>query len=305
MNDSSAHQTLISHVLQIWPTHQSFLEKAKVQISETPFAEELASMVLRVAGGHLDDAVKGYKWMCNMMTEEELEFRRTGHYRYSSFDEVAQKVYAHPDVMSRYMDGLLISQALWPNHVRAFQMYQRDFLPSVAGGRRHLEIGPGHGLLLYSAAKVLTGHIEAWDISASSLESTRHCLSSLNPSLAQVELRQVDFMKVPENFGYQFDSIVLSELLEHLEAPSDALEKVKRLVVPKGKLFINVPVNSPSIDHIFHFRTTSEVLDLIKCSGFKIDEHCFVPSGGYSLERAIKFGTTISCVVIASNQNEI
>ncbi len=293
-------QTLIKHVLEFWPSHQRFLEKSKASIDEIPVANELATLVLRLTESRLDEALVGYKWMCEMMVEEELEFRRTGNYRNSSFAEVEKKVYRNKDVMSRFLDGLLISQALWTNHVQAFKFYKNIFLNTVSNSQRHLEIGPGHGLLLYAATQKLLGVIEAWDISASSLESTSNCLQSLNKNNIDLELRQVDFLKFSINAIDQFDSIVLSEVLEHLETPALAIHKVYNLLRPGGVIFFNVPVNSPSIDHIFLFRSSLEVINCIKQSGFSIDQHLFVPSGGYTLERATKCETTISCMIIAT-----
>jgi 2-polyprenyl-3-methyl-5-hydroxy-6-metoxy-1,4-benzoquinol methylase len=293
-------QTLVKHVLEFWPSHQKFLEKSKASIDEISVADDLATLVLRLTKSRLGEALVGYKWMCDMMVEEEIEFQRTGNYRNSSFAEVEKIIYRNKDLMPRYMDGLLISQALWTNHVQAFKFYKNIFLNTVSNSQRHLEIGPGHGLLLYAATQKLRGVIEAWDISASALESTYDCLRCFNKNNINIELRQVDFLKSTINISDQFDSIVLSEVLEHLEKPALAMHKIYSLLRPGGVIFVNVPVNSPSIDHIFLFRSSLEVINCIKKSGFSIDQHLFVPSGGYTLERATKCGTTISCMIIAS-----
>lgn len=293
-------QTLVKHVLEFWPSHQKFLEKSKGTIDEILVADNLAALVLRLTKSRLGEALAGYKWMCDMMVEEEIVFRRTGNYRYSSYCEVEKLIYRNKDVMSRYMDGLLISQALWTNHVQAFKFYKDIFLDTVSNSQRHLEIGPGHGLLLYAATQKLLGVFEAWDNSASAIKSTSNCLRSLNKKNIDLELRQVNFLSPSINISDQFDSIVLSEVLEHIEKPASAMHRVYDLLRPGGVIFVNVPVNSPSIDHISLFRSSLEVINCIKKSGFSIDQHLFVPSGGYTLERATKYGTTISCMIIAS-----
>lgn len=259
--------------------------------------------MLRIAGSHLERAIDGYRWMCEMMLEEELYFRRTGTYRHQSFADVAGSIYGDPDVMRRYMDGLLLSQAVWPNHVEVFRMYRDVFLPAVKDGRRHLEVGPGHGLLLSYACRDLRGDIEAWDLSPSALEITRQCLAVLNPG-TDVRLRQGDFLRVAPKDAGPFDSVVMSELLEHLEAPADALRNIRALMAPGSLLFVNVPVNSPSIDHIFHFRAPAEIAAMIEACGFSIEQQQLAPSSGYSLEKAMVTQTTISCAFVATNTGD-
>ena len=80
----SSLQTLVKHVLEFWPSHQKFLEKSKGTIDEILVADNLAALVLRLTKSRLGEALAGYKWMCDMMVEEEIVFRRTGNYRYSS-----------------------------------------------------------------------------------------------------------------------------------------------------------------------------------------------------------------------------
>jgi 2-polyprenyl-3-methyl-5-hydroxy-6-metoxy-1,4-benzoquinol methylase len=295
-----ASATLIRHVLDVWPEHRRFLDKAVRELDDGRLADELASAVLRIAGDRLDAVIAGYRWMCEMMLEEEIHFRRSGTYRHSNFAEVAAAVYLDSGVMTRYMDGLLVSQALWPNHHQVFRLYRDAFLSQVRPGDRHLEIDPGHGLLLYYAAQATTGHVEAWDISASAIETTKRSLLAMGMGARNIGFRCADFMSMSSDGVTPFDRVVISEVLEHLERPDHALEKVRSLLVSGGRAFVNVPVNSPSLDHIYHFRTPAEVVSLVERAGLSMDQHCLAPSGGYSLERAVKTGTTISCAIIAS-----
>ncbi len=82
-----------------------------------------------------------------------------------------------------------------------------------------------------------------------------------------------------------FDRIVISKVLDHLENPKNALERLRSVISPKGRLFVKMPVNSPASDHIFLLTHPHEVIDLVTAAGF---------------EKAIKISAAISCVVIAT-----
>ena len=109
--------------------------------------------------------------------QEELFFRRHDRYRLESLGQAIEEVYSQPAVMTRYMNGLLMSQLWWANHTRALLSYEEDFLAGAAG--RCLEIGPGHGLLMHLAARSGFASVEALDISAASLALTKAALGRM------------------------------------------------------------------------------------------------------------------------------
>ena len=53
--------------------------------------ELVSGFILKLAEDDLDRLIDGYRWMCKMVLDEELEFRRTNQYRYSKFDEVLNR----------------------------------------------------------------------------------------------------------------------------------------------------------------------------------------------------------------------
>jgi ubiquinone/menaquinone biosynthesis C-methylase UbiE len=97
----------------------------------------------------------------------------------------------------------------------------------------------------------------------------------------------------------QFDAIVMSEVLEHLENPQQALKVLFGLAKPGGLLWLNVPVNSPAPDHIFLLRRPQEARDLVSSVGFQIVETGEFPMNDVEISRAIEKKLTISCAVIA------
>jgi 2-polyprenyl-3-methyl-5-hydroxy-6-metoxy-1,4-benzoquinol methylase len=114
-----------------------------------------------------------------------------------------------------------------------------------------------------------------------------------------VVLTQRDIL-IPSFQSGNFDSAIISEVLEHLEQPDIALRTLNGALRPGGSIFINVPVNSPAPDHIFLWSTPQEVIDLVVSSGFTVCETHLLPMTGYRVEDALKHRLSLSCVIIAS-----
>jgi SAM-dependent methyltransferase len=293
---------VIARQLGIFAGHADFLHRRFDELTpaELAFADDMAGKVEQIAGDRLSGICADYRWLCDAVLEEELFFRRHGRYRLSSFAEAEASVYGDPAVMARYMNGLLLTQLFWRPHAEALQFFRDVFLPANPPNFSHLEIGPGHGLLLHLAATApRCGTVEAWDISETSLVATRATLQTLGGA-ARAVLKQREFQDTPEG---RFQSIVFSEVLEHLEDPRDALRIVRGLLAPDGRLFLSVPVNSPAPDHIYLFRTPEEAVDMVRAAGFDIQHALFSPCTGVSLARARKHRQSISVTLVASRQD--
>lgn len=295
-------QCLVDRLCERWPEHESFLARRFDILDEGALdhAERLAELVLRLTSDNGADIYDNYRWMCEMFLQEELHFRRTGSYRLSTFQQALDTVYNDSAFMSRYMSGLLLSQVLWLNHANVSRYYVENFLPGLNTSYRHLEIGPGHGLYLYFAAcDPRSRTLSAWDVSDTSLTTTRHCLEQLG-IYSEVQLINRSVLE-PIHGEDDFDSIVISEVLEHLETPLQALENLRGILARRGRLFVNVPVNSPAPDHIYLWREPEEIIELIKQAGFTIAGHRFLPLTGYTEAQARQRQLTISVSVIATH----
>ncbi len=178
--------------LRVWPEHAGFLE-VRLARADLEFAERLAGLVARATDAP-DVLAADYRWFCERMNEEELHFRRTGRYRLSTFAEAEREVYSNREFMRRYMNGQLLSLLWWDNHCRVIEDYANRFLPGNPDGYRLLEIGPGHGLLLYLAATdPRCARASGWDVSATSIAATRAMLGRLGVP-REVELIERDLM---------------------------------------------------------------------------------------------------------------
>lgn len=292
---------ICSAVLDVWPEHQQFLSLRFADPAESalPIAEEMAGLVVRIAGNDLPTFAESYRWTCEALIAEDLHFRRTKGYRWTSFQDVYREVYSRADYMQNYLRGLLLSQVLWANQATSFHFYVERFLARLKPGANYLEIGPGHGLLMYFAARSsLTGSITGWDVSESSLAMTRHTLETIGvQDPFTLELHNI--LEPPSVSGV-YDAVVVSEVLEHLDRPVAALATVLQALKPGGLAFFNVPVNSPAPDHIYYWGAPFEVEEMVRSIGFTIIDSDAAPTTGYSLDRALRRKVTINSLIVAA-----
>jgi len=263
--------------------------------------EQVTALALRLIGKELDKFCLDYRWMCEAFNDEELFFRRTGSYRLKTFAEANAQIYSNQSYMSRYVNGILMSQILWANHAAALDLFRTRYLPSLPERFDHLEVGPGHGLfLVFATTQTRCGTVTAWDVSPTSIAATAMALEKLD-TRGRVDLVHQDILN-PSSQLREFDSAIISEVLEHLERPDVALRTLYSSLRPGGSIFINVPINSPAPDHIFLWTGPDEVIDLINSTGFSVRETHLLPMTGYKLEKALKWRLSISCVILAERR---
>jgi len=291
---------LLQTVVDVWPEHRSFLEKSLEPRTEAVMrtSDRMAAAVLELTAGSERAHAENYRWLCDQIREEELNFARTDRYRYSTFAETNANVYSNADFMHRYMDGLLYSHVLWFMHLSSLHFFTQRVGARVKDGGRVLEVGSGHGLLLYLCLSELKmAEATAWDLSQVSLDQTKAALHRLG-ALDRARFVVQDMHKA-EPGGEPFDLIILSHLLEHLEDPVDALKRLKPLVAKRGYLYVNVPLNAPMPDHLILLSTPAEAEQLIVDGGFRVLESSSHTTQGVTLSRALKQRTAVTCSIIA------
>src|SRR4051812_42233863 len=155
----SSLKTLLDGIAARWPDHDRYIERsfASRDPAVLDVSEALAENVLRLAAdipGGLDTLIDDYRFVCEEVTlPEEIHFRRHGTYRLTTFEDAERECYSNAEYMNRYMNGLLVSDIVWSNHAHAFASFVNDYLPRLKPDADHLEIGPGHGMFLYFAAR--------------------------------------------------------------------------------------------------------------------------------------------------------
>jgi 2-polyprenyl-3-methyl-5-hydroxy-6-metoxy-1,4-benzoquinol methylase len=285
---------------QASPRHIPFFTRrfAAARVTEMRLCDELARQIYRLAGDEIDAFVKGYDFICDIQTREEIYFRRNNQYRLTTVADAVSEVYGNREYMQNYMRGLLMTQVFWSNHTASMEFFINEMLARNAAGYNLLEIGPGHGLLFSRAATdPRAGSLLGWDLSPASIAESKEALHRLGVVRPfQLEVRDL------YQSGYSgagFDAIVFSEVLEHLEQPGRALEAIRDLMRPDGRLYINVPVNSPAPDHLFLLRSPEEAVSFVQQHGFEIERSGFFPATNYSLQAARKHALTVSVCIIA------
>ncbi|QOZ33714.1 hypothetical protein XH92_20310 [Bradyrhizobium sp. CCBAU 53421] len=294
---------LVERQIAAWPQHEATLatslgNRSLEVMRDTEASSQLVTKIALHHFGTIDKICHDYRYFCeNMILEAELFFRRHGRYERSKFSEAVRDVYSKPDVMEKYMNGLLLSGVFWHNHACALTFYRSQYLPMLPEGYRHLEVGPGHGALLYlTATDPRSGSIVGWDVSEGAIAATRRTLEVIGVS-DEIELVRQDMFDAPDQRD-SFDSIVVSELLEHLEDPLKALRSLIRYLKPGGRILVNMPANSPAPDHLYLIDKPSEMIDLMTSAGFEIEKNELFPMTGYRLERCLKDRLTINCVAV-------
>lgn len=291
---------LVGVVLTRWPEHAGYLAKSIALRSPALMAtsDHVAKAVMTLAGENASQIASDYRWLADRIREEELEFARSGRYRYSTFDQTLANVYSDNSFMERYMHGLLFSHVLWYMHASSLHFFRGRLEAHVPVGGRVLEVGSGHGLLLYLAlTDFRLSEAHAWDLSEVSLAQTKAALALLGG--AQRTHFEIQDMHQAPKAAETFDLVILSHILEHLENPVSALEHMRHAVGKNGILFVNVPLNAPMPDHLFLLETPQSAIDLMRRGGFEPIEIALHTTQAVTLPQALKRRTAVTCSIIA------
>ncbi len=245
------------------------------------------SRMLDATGTPLDDAVNSYISICKETFGEQIKFARTGRYSAGNIVEAHQSIQSY-EAMTRYMLGLAVTQFLWLQHYETLQFF-RSFVTERPIVGRYLEIGPGHGLYTLEALRAARdATFDAVDISQASADIAKGVVSFLSPLGKDVAFHVQDiFIWEP---SHRYDTLVMGEVLEHVEDPKSLLRRAASFVKDDGRLFVTTCANCPAIDHVYLFNSVQEIRDLIKAADCEIDrEH--VNEREYGIKR--KDGTAI------------
>jgi 2-polyprenyl-3-methyl-5-hydroxy-6-metoxy-1,4-benzoquinol methylase len=232
-----------------------------------------------------------YLKMIKDMRNEGLYFFKYGKYRCDNQYIANQYVYSKPEVMTYYMNALLVSQVMWKHHFNIF-MYFQSHLKSLFKSNSKpsiLDIGPGHGFFSYLVKKEFPNYekIDIVDISETSLEMTQKIIGFDDEKIRYIKKDIFDYED-----SNKYDFIVLGEVLEHLDNPKEILIKLSKLLNPGGLLWITTPTNSPALDHVYLFKTKEEVLGLIKDSGLETVDSCNFFAEDMEEQLALKYKIT-------------
>ena len=198
-----------------------------------------------------------------------LYFYKHGKYRCENQQMAYENVYSKSEIMSYYMNALLISQILWKHHFNVYMYFQNQLKALFDNNAKLnvLDVGPGHGFFSYLIKKNFLAYekMDLVDISETSLLMTKKIIGYDGD---KIKYFNKDIFLFDETSKYDF--IVLGEILEHLDHPKEILVKLSSLLSDKGLFWITTPTNSPAIDHVYLFNNKNEVLRLVESAGLEI-----------------------------------
>ncbi len=224
----------------------------------------------------IEYGVNAYLKMVNDMFKSHVKFMRTGQYSTESATDAFNEVYNNEKEMLSYMIGLALSQYLWSTHYEMFNHLKLSLAQDKGNIYKYLEIGPGHGLFLKTAIDILNKNTKmvAVDISQTSLNISKSIISHFHP-LKDMSFINKDMLDL--NMDFEFDFIVMGEVIEHVEDPSSLLRKIFELLSQNGRAFLSTCVDCPAIDHVYHFHTVDEIREMLVKCGLEIESERVLP----------------------------
>jgi len=278
------------------PVHGNKIRKNLMRLSPAQTAQaetyyQHFSQVLLKMGHSLSFAVDCYAKMMEDMFYYRKRYLQEGRYAHHRFEEVAEKVYHNPEVMTYHMFGLALAQFIWPeqaarntffeNHLQ--KKYNGDSAPTLPF--RFLDLGGGHGLYVRSVQKIIPdSNTTVVDISPTSLQlCAAMCLDH------PIEEKKMNFV-VLDIMDYEpqekFDLISLAEVIEHLENPTEMLKRARKLLKEDGLLFVSTPLHSPMIDHLYLFTEEEEIRAIFKDAELEIVTETICSSESWGIEES-------------------
>lgn len=196
------------------------------------------------------------------------------------------------------MLGLSLAEYLWETTLRIHRFFEKEI--RNAYGDCYLEIGPGHGKYFGEAYEL--GQFKRYvgiDVSQTAIAMTeshmKRCKRSQSAS-KDYELICEDVISWDTHEKYDF--IVIQEVLEHLEDPLGMLKKLRELLSLNGKAYVLMPICAPSAQHIFLFRDTDHVRDLVGQAGLEIVKEEYITANSVTIETAEKKRLPINACLI-------
>ncbi len=99
------------------------LQEQELKEEERQGLKNILAFYMEKQGYSLELLAEAWYFINDMVMEETYYFVKNGSYRYSTFEEVNEKVYQNDEYMKKYMIGLSISDYLWLQHRKMFQWF--------------------------------------------------------------------------------------------------------------------------------------------------------------------------------------
>lgn len=238
---------------------------------------ELAEPMLKwaeVALGpdYINIMIDGYCEFVVDVNRSQARYEQSGHYQYSSYQEVYEATYNQPEFMNLYHWGVYTTTFVWLHHLELYRLYRDDFLKKLLPGENAqlslLDLGCGSGIWHFLAHHLIDSiNTTAIDISETSVALTKKMAATV---FADKSTQYAVADAITWKTDSLFDAGVSCFLLEHLEDPLGLLKNLANAIKPGGLAFVTCALTAAEIDHIYEFKRESEVISLVEEAGFRV-----------------------------------
>lgn len=218
----------------------------------------------------LAGAVDAFARFCSDVNLAQGRYEAAGRYENKSFEDCRRTVYDHSETMTDYLWGVYLSNFLWVHHLDLMLFFEQRFLSRLKAGDRLVEIAPGHGGWgLWALHQTHGTTLAGFDVSATSL-AIAGALAGAAGLAQRTQYAQADAMDLVTLPSQQADACICSFLVEHLERPSGLLHSMAHMLRPGGLAFFTGALTAAQVDHIYEFRSESELVLLAEQAGFRV-----------------------------------
>jgi SAM-dependent methyltransferase len=255
-----------------------------------PVAERVLD-IFRSRGGGNDALARGLEalaWVTFDFLRLQSRFARTGRYRNSDNGKLRQELYENAERMEGYyLDGLHLSYAFWPNHVRVFRFLETELLTQLDSTSAVFEIGVGHGLMATAALLRVPGsHYTGLDVSPFALARARELAAKNHIDGDRLQLVLTDATQgVPSALTRpapgHWNVGLCCEVLEHVHEPDAILGTLHDALEPGACVFVTTVANIDAEDHVHLFHDADEIRSLLEAGGFRIEKDLELPLAGF------------------------
>ena len=150
---------------QLSPIKDRYQELEKIGIKIT---KNVKSSIAR--------SVDNYAFLSFEFLKLQKMLEQTGRYLLSNEKDALTQVYLNEEVFSKYyLEGLLLSEALWPNHYLINRFFHKSFIQKVNDDPIIIETGIGTGYHLDQIIESISKFSYlGFDISPSSIEFAKN-----------------------------------------------------------------------------------------------------------------------------------
>ncbi len=266
---------LIDHLEEHYPAYAKSIKETQARNRRS--FDELGGFLLGTIAKVLQDKTittiaQGYVFFLEEVNRAQLVYEQAGHFAHSNYQEVYHKTYANDLFMGQYHWGVLAITFLWEHHLKIFEFFRDRFLGGYLDRDSVLaDFGSGAGVWSLIAGHWRPDlHVTGIDISQTSFDLANGLAraAGLDQRVRfQVgdALAQVDSLEA-------CDACISSFLLEHLEQPRLLLVNLARHLAPGKFAFVTTAITAAEVDHIYEFKTESEIVALVEDSGFRLVE---------------------------------